>query len=751
MALYLAAFLLPALHPAVAIPYDSAGWWLWFAFVPLQMHLAFFLTPPRVNWKTWIGAALGLMLVSLLIFTGFNRAAFLFVAAQSLAFVTTILVFRARGVGRPLAIFEMLFLGFLYIKLLGFSRASESFAQASSASTQVILGLCLGAVFLHSFILYLSTFGEGLRRKGKKEVGIFLTIAAVVGLAAAFLMPSDFINHNVVLNELKNPPEPDYITLDDYSDGLEGGNLRSRRPQDSDGNNGAEGAGEENSGDSEGEEGTNRLEGIPADQWDSRRGGSQQSSQGEGEGQGTGEGEGEGEGKQYAVMVVASRDDPIYAAEAYYSDFDEIRGFLYAQEEPLNDLTHLRLIETWNNTSPSDDDKRSETEVFFLSTIPDRVLAYEPLSVQPTILNKVYHPFDFSYAALSGISQSNPRNWDQIIGLNSFEQENLSEFLEVSLPEDIRDSIITFYDTITAGKEGYYERLEAIIKAYSTYQYNIGFTDDVSLAHISDFLFNTKSGDCTEFSNSTAILARLAGIPSRVVTGYLASRGLQTQAHMRGLLVLQEIIEPLQQFSLDELYLVTNMHRHSWVQVFMPGYGWVDVETTATAIPPVGGMNPNEMDVVIPIIQPGDVAQPRFAFPWLLALQALGILLVAGLAGAYIFRFSRRLYLKSLARGESDRSLKALHLLLLTGLANEGYPIKRDSETPLEYAQEHPEMRNFAEYFTQLRFKDRFAEGEKKANWNQLRFSYDETLDSAKKRGLWGFLRRVFSLRDLRY
>ena len=120
--------------------------------------------------------------------------------------------------------------------------------------------------------------------------------------------------------------------------------------------------------------------------------------------------------------------------------------------------------------------------------------------------------------------------------------------MEVSLPEPVKNSFRTYLGDVTEDANGYFARAKAIFEGYSDYQYEIGFTDDVSIDHMEEFLLSTRSGDCTEFSNATAILARMAGIPTRVVTGYLGADSLQTPAHMQGLAALQQSIPPLQEY-----------------------------------------------------------------------------------------------------------------------------------------------------------------------------------------------------------
>ena len=69
-----------------------------------------------------------------------------------------------------------------------------------------------------------------------------------------------------------------------------------------------------------------KLEGVDAEQWS------------EGFGQ-----NGEG-GKQYAVMVVASKRDTVYAAREYFGILDPAGGFIFSYDNPLNELSSVRII-----------------------------------------------------------------------------------------------------------------------------------------------------------------------------------------------------------------------------------------------------------------------------------------------------------------------------------------------------------------------------------------------------------------------
>jgi transglutaminase-like putative cysteine protease len=78
-----------------------------------------------------------------------------------------------------------------------------------------------------------------------------------------------------------------------------------------------------------------------------------------------------------------------------------------------------------------------------------------------------------------------------------------------------------------------------------------------------EFLFETRAGFCEHYAGAFAILMRLAGVPSRVVLGYLGGE--------RG--------------RLGGYYSVWQSDAHAWVEVAIPGRGWVRVDPTAAVDP----------------------------------------------------------------------------------------------------------------------------------------------------------------------
>ncbi|MBK8285427.1 MAG: transglutaminase domain-containing protein [Ahniella sp.] len=80
---------------------------------------------------------------------------------------------------------------------------------------------------------------------------------------------------------------------------------------------------------------------------------------------------------------------------------------------------------------------------------------------------------------------------------------------------------------------------------------------------IDDFLFQTKSGYCEHFSSAYVFIMRSAGIPARVVTGYLG--GVYNSS--------------------GDYLLVRNSDAHAWAEYWAPEEGWVRVDPTGAVAP----------------------------------------------------------------------------------------------------------------------------------------------------------------------
>lgn len=80
---------------------------------------------------------------------------------------------------------------------------------------------------------------------------------------------------------------------------------------------------------------------------------------------------------------------------------------------------------------------------------------------------------------------------------------------------------------------------------------------------VDEFMFRTKRGFCEHFAGSFTFLMRAAGVPARVVTGYLGGE-----------------INPL-----GDYMLVRQADAHAWAEVWLENRGWVRVDPTSAVSP----------------------------------------------------------------------------------------------------------------------------------------------------------------------
>lgn len=80
---------------------------------------------------------------------------------------------------------------------------------------------------------------------------------------------------------------------------------------------------------------------------------------------------------------------------------------------------------------------------------------------------------------------------------------------------------------------------------------------------VDQFLFDTRRGFCEHYASAFTVLMRAAGIPARVVTGYLGGE-----------------INPV-----GEYILVRQADAHAWVEIWIENAGWSRIDPTAAVSP----------------------------------------------------------------------------------------------------------------------------------------------------------------------
>jgi transglutaminase-like putative cysteine protease len=129
----------------------------------------------------------------------------------------------------------------------------------------------------------------------------------------------------------------------------------------------------------------------------------------------------------------------------------------------------------------------------------------------------------------------------------------------LQLPESTTDRVLELARDLTATEPTPYDRAVAIEQYLRKFEYTLdvptpGLRDDIA----DYFLFELQKGYCDYYATSMVVLARAAGLPARLVVGYVS--GTYDFFNAR--------------------YIVTEADAHAWVEVYFPEVGWIEFEPT---------------------------------------------------------------------------------------------------------------------------------------------------------------------------
>ncbi len=145
-----------------------------------------------------------------------------------------------------------------------------------------------------------------------------------------------------------------------------------------------------------------------------------------------------------------------------------------------------------------------------------------------------------------------------------------------ALPEGLRDQIsrraeelVPGFQTGSLAPEFVAQRINAGLQ--SSQPYTMDFSSARSAKNLGDFITEKKAGNCEYFATAMALMLRLHGIPSRLVTGFQPGR--------------ENLVASYQ--------MIRQSDAHSWVEAFHPGRGWVTYDPTPSARTPPGWLVEN--------------------------------------------------------------------------------------------------------------------------------------------------------------
>ncbi len=180
----------------------------------------------------------------------------------------------------------------------------------------------------------------------------------------------------------------------------------------------------------------------------------------------------------------------------------------------------------------------------------------------------------------------------------------------LALPGGVPERVLSLARALTANEPAPYDQARAIERYLRAFPYTLDLPAPPPDRDVVDyFLFELRQGYCDYYATAMVVLARAAGLPARLVTGYASGTYDASQAR----------------------YVVTEADAHSWVEIYFPGYGWIEFE-------PTGGRPAMERPAETPPMEvSGAKLEPlaggRIGSGWHVPLGLLGVLALVGLGG----------------------------------------------------------------------------------------------------------------------
>ena len=127
------------------------------------------------------------------------------------------------------------------------------------------------------------------------------------------------------------------------------------------------------------------------------------------------------------------------------------------------------------------------------------------------------------------------------------------------VPPDTDPRIRRLAARLAEGSAGPEDRLTRTLQhLWSTYRYSLSAGAFQSTQPVAEFLFDKKQGWCEYFASAAALLLRLQGVPTRFVTGFSMDGATRV----------------------GDQSIVRESDAHAWVEVYLPGRGWVEADPT---------------------------------------------------------------------------------------------------------------------------------------------------------------------------
>ncbi|UCD50858.1 MAG: transglutaminase domain-containing protein [Phycisphaerales bacterium] len=267
------------------------------------------------------------------------------------------------------------------------------------------------------------------------------------------------------------------------------------------------------------------------------------------------------------VLTIKAAEVPGYLRGRAFDTYDRSEWRSSADRETIAGVQSMRPIRNNNHVFRFDTLGASEVksmtitqEAEFDGDVTFAPLGTSALKVLPPLLQRDEH--DIFYVHHRGRRSRHRLDYSTAPYRTAPPAGLHARMLEVPsyLDPQRNARLATLTRRIFAGAETTSEKIEAVVNHFRTnYTYSLRFEVPSDREPLSHFLFDASTGYCEYFASGAAILLRLAGVPTRYVTGFLVT-----------------VKEPQ-----GRLWVARNMDAHAWVEAWDQEQGqWSMVEAT---------------------------------------------------------------------------------------------------------------------------------------------------------------------------
>ncbi|MHB8600159.1 MAG: transglutaminase TgpA family protein [Ktedonobacteraceae bacterium] len=164
-------------------------------------------------------------------------------------------------------------------------------------------------------------------------------------------------------------------------------------------------------------------------------------------------------------------------------------------------------------------------------------------------------PFPANSPKLSG-------TYDGTLPITYYDPSIVQNYTQV--PSGLNPQILAKARSVTASASSMYDKAVLLESYFHTFHYDLNVSLPPGAEGVSWFLFDSgQRGYCNYFATAMTIMARLLGMPARVVAGY--TNGQYDNVHHQN--------------------IIRGNDAHLWTQIYFAGYGWINFEPSAGFTP----------------------------------------------------------------------------------------------------------------------------------------------------------------------